>query len=372
MTAERQTIAVTGSDGFIARNLLIRLREQGFETHAINRRTSPDDLRRMLLESDVVFHLAGANRPRDPEEFERSNCDYTQLIANTLAQAPKGPLVVFSSSAKAEEPGEYGRTKRAAEKTLLELASKTAATVAILRLPNVFGKWARPNYNSAVATMCHNLARGLPIQIEDAGAPLTLLYIDDLVDHFLDLLAAPPRDSGFVVPRPVYRTTVGSVAGHIASFAEGRLSGRVEQVGCGLERALYATYVSSLPNEAFSYEIAPKVDERGSFTEVVKTPTSGQVSVLTVVPGAIRGGHYHHSKVEKFLVVQGRARFRFRNIADGQTYEVETSNEQFMVVETIPGWTHDITNIGDDPLICLVWANEGFDPQRPDTIAMPV
>ena len=371
MTSEQRTIAVTGSDGFIGRNLLTRLGEQGFATHPIRRGTRPDDVRRILLASDVVFHLAGVNRPSDPDEFERSNCDYTRLIAKALADSKRAPLVVFSSSAKAEEPGEYGRTKRTAEDTLLDLAAK-GATVAILRLPNVFGKWARPNYNSVVATLCHNFARGLPVHIDDAGAALTLLHIDDLVDHFLHLVAAPPRESGFVVPRPVYRTTVGAVAGHIASFADGRLCGRVEQVGSGLERALYATFVSALPVEACSYELAPKTDERGSFTELLKTPASGQVSVLTSVPGATRGGHYHHSKVEKFVVAQGRARFRFRNIADGQTHELETSGDRAVVVETIPGWTHDITNVGDDLLICVVWANEIFDPQRPDTVAMPL
>jgi UDP-2-acetamido-2,6-beta-L-arabino-hexul-4-ose reductase len=372
MTSEQRTIAVTGSDGFIGRNLLTRLAEQGFATHAIHRGTRPDDVRRILLASDAVFHLAGVNRPTDPDEFERSNGDYTRLIAKALADTERVPLVVFSSSTKAEEPGEYGRTKRTAEEILLDVAGKGAATVAILRLPNVFGKWARPNYNSVVATLCHNFARGLPVQIDDAGAALALLYIDDLVDHFLHLLAAPPRESGFVVPRPVHRTTVGAVAGHIASFAEGRPCGCVEQVGSGLERALYATFVSALPIEAYSYELAPKTDERGSFTEVLKTPASGQISFLTSVPGAIRGGHYHHSKVEKFVVTQGRARFRFRNIADGQTHEFETSSDRAIVVETIPGWTHDITNVGDDLLICVVWANEIFDPQRPDTVAMPL
>lgn len=371
MTPEQRTIAVTGSDGFIGRNLLTRLRERGIAVGAINRATSPSDLREIVLRSDAVVHLAGVNRSDDPEEFTRSNRDYTRMIADAVRASSTKPLVLLTSSTRAGEPSDYGRTKAEAEGIMLELAAAGAATVGILRLPNVFGKWARPNYNSAVATFCHNLARGLPIEIVDPEAPLSLLYIDDLVEQFLDLLASPAT-SGLVEPTNVYRITVGQVASFLQSVAQGRRAGCIEEVGGGLERALYATFVSYLPVEEFGYAIAQHADDRGSFSEVLKTRSSGQVSVLTAHPGARRGGHYHHTKVEKFLVVRGRACFRFRNIANGDTCEIDTCDAVPTVVETIPGWAHDITNSGSELLVALIWASELFDPRRPDTIAMPL
>ena len=372
MRFERRRIAVTGSDGFIGRNLMVRLAERGFATQPINRRTTPEELKSIIADSDAIFHLAAANRPSDLQDFQRSNCDLTRAIADAIADAKTKPLVVFSSSVRSGEPGDYGRTKRISEEILLELAAKRAATVAVLRLPNVFGKWARPNYNSAIATFCHNLARGLPITIDDAEAPLSLLYIDDLVEQFLDLLAAPPAESGLIEPQCVHQTTVGEAARFIATLAEGRRSGSVEAVGSGLERALYATFISFLPPDDFSYPLEPNTDNRGSFTEFLKTPASGQVSLLTAEPGATRGGHYHHSKVEKFVIVHGQAKFRFRNVADGRTHEIDTSAARPVVVETIPGWTHDITNTGDDVMVGVIWANERFDRERPDTIAAPL
>ena len=370
MPPEQHKVAVTGSDGFIGRNLMVRLEERGFAAAPINRKTTAAELKAIIADCDAVFHLAAANRPSDWRDFEHSNCDFTRSISDAIADAGRKPLVVFSSSVRAGEPGDYGRTKRISEEILLDLAAKGAATSVILRLPNVFGKWAQPNYNSAIATFCHNLARGLPIAIDDPEAPLSLLYIDDLVDQFLKLLDSPPTVGGLVEPNGVHRTTVGKVAQFIATVAEGRRDGSVETVGTGLERALYATFIASLPPDEFSYALEPHTDNRGSFTEFLKTPASGQVSLLTAAPGATRGGHYHHSKVEKFVIVQGQAKFRFRNILDGRTHEIDTSGEAPVVVETIPGWTHDITNVGDDVLIGVIWANERFDRERPDTVAM--
>jgi UDP-2-acetamido-2,6-beta-L-arabino-hexul-4-ose reductase len=320
--------------------------------------------------SDVIFHLAAANRPESSDEYARSNRDYTRTVADAVAASPRRPLVIHSSTGKVGEPGEYASTKEQGEAILLDLAESGAATVAVFRLPNVFGKWARPNYNSAVATFCHNVARGLPIRIDDAAAPLSLLYIDDLIQRWLALLASPPAESGFINLRHVHRTTVGAIATQIAEIAEARKSGRVGSVASGFERALYVTYVSYLPPEDFSYALEQHTDARGTFAEVLKTASSGQFSFLTARPGVTRGGHYHHSKVEKFVVVHGRARFRFRQVLSGEECEIETAADEPFVVETIPGWTHDITNTGEDLLVALVWANELFDPERPDTIAM--
>jgi UDP-2-acetamido-2,6-beta-L-arabino-hexul-4-ose reductase len=365
-------VAVTGAAGFIGKNLLVRLREAGFETHPLTRETSDEQLRGAIGTSDVIFHLAGANRPKDPAEYDRSNIDYSKAVAEAVAESAKKPLLLFSSTAKAEEDSDYGRSKRAAEDMLLDLGHSGVATVLAYRLPNIFGKWARPNYNSAVATFCHNLARGLPVRIDDPDAPLTLVYIDDLIDDWLERIARPAATSGRVAPAVTYETTVGDVAERIRRFAETRRSGEVGSVASGLDRALYATFVSCLPPDSFSYALVSHVDERGSFTEMLRTAESGQVSCLTAHPGVTRGGHYHHSKVERFLVVHGRARFRFRNIASGETHEVTTAAGEPAIVETIPGWSHDITNIGDDLLVALLWANEPFDPDRPDTVAMPL
>jgi UDP-2-acetamido-2,6-beta-L-arabino-hexul-4-ose reductase len=280
--------------------------------------------------------------------------------------------VGFSSSRRASDDTGFGRSARACEEALLRLGERGEAVVAVYRLPGVFGKWARPNYNSVVATFCHNLARGLPIRIDDPAAPLSLLYVDDLIEQWRALLEAPPAASGYLEAGQVHETTVGELAETIGAFALGRASGRVENVACGLQRALYATFVAALPAEAFSYPLVAHTDPRGSFAEVLKTREGGQVSVLTAEPGVTRGGHYHHSKVEKFLVVHGHARFRFRHILDGETFELMTSAERPVVVETIPGWTHDITNVGNGVMVSLLWANEIFDRARPDTVLMPV
>ena len=370
MKPDPATIAVTGAGGFIGANLLVRLAERGFEVRAITRETPEGDARTALGDSDVVFHLAGVNRPADPAEFTRTNRDHARWVADAIAAGGRRPLVVYSSSIQAGNGSDYGRSKLAGEEAMIELAERGLAKAFVYRLPNIFGKWARPNYNSAVATFCHNLARGLPIMVDDPDAPLPLLYIDDLIDQWLALMAAPPSDGGLVEPTQIHHVTVGAVADRIRAFAEGREGGDIAEVGCGLSRALYATFVAALPETRFSYPLDPHIDERGSFTEVLRTPASGQISCLTANPGVTRGGHYHHSKVEKFLVVHGEARFRFRHVLTGEAHEVRTAADRPVVVETIPGWTHDVTNMGNDVMVALVWANETFDPDRPDTVAM--
>ena len=371
MPSEPRVVAVTGAAGFIGRNLVVRLEELGHDVRQITRTTTLEDAEAALAAADAVFHLAGAVRPTDPEDFARTVA-FASVVSGAIGRGGRRPLVVYSSSRKAGDHTDYGRSKRACEDAILQLGERDQATVAVFRLPNVFGKWARPNYNSCVATFCHNLARDLPIRIDDPAAPLSLLYVDDLIEQWRALIDAPPAASGYVDAQQVYDTTVGEMAATLEAFADGRRSGRIENVGSGLERALYATFVAALPSEAFSYPLVAHTDPRGSFAEVLKTRAGGQVSVLTAEPGAVRGGHYHHSKVEKFLVVHGQARFRFRHILNGETYELTTSAERPVVVETIPGWTHDITNVGDGVMVSLLWASEVFDRARPDTVLMPV
>lgn len=371
MKAERPAVAITGANGFIGRNLAVRLGELDYPVLPITRDTPVDDARQALGASDVVFHLAGVNRANDPGDFLRGNRDYTASVADAIAAGGRHPLLILASSQKAVEDTLYGASKLAGEEVALGLGD--AATVSVWRLPNIFGKWARPDYNSAVATFCHNIARGLPIDIHDRTAPLRLLHVDDLIDQWLGLIAAvPPTASGVVEPKTVYTSSVGEIADLITEIAACRSMGEVGDVGTGLSRALYATFISYLPEASFSYCLVPHRDPRGSFTEMLKTPSSGQTSYFTAHPGVTRGGHYHHAKVEKFLVVHGEARFRFRHILTGDEHEIVTSATEPVVVETIPGWTHDVTNVGGGELVAIVWANEVFDHDRPDTVAMPL
>jgi UDP-2-acetamido-2,6-beta-L-arabino-hexul-4-ose reductase len=368
MSSEAGAVTITGADGFIGRNLRLRLAEHGRAAIPIARDSSLAELRDALAKSDVVFHLAGANRPRDPAEFTAVNRDFTALLAKEIAAAERRPLVIYASSARAAGDDDYGQSKRAGEEALEALGE--AATVSVWRLPNVFGKWARPNYNSVVATFCHNAARGLPLKIDDPDSRLSLLYVDDLIDQWLELIANPPESSGFAEPRDVHSLTVGELARTIHGFVAGRERGEVSDVATGLRRALYASFVAALPIADASRALASHEDPRGSFVEFLKTGSSGQISCFTAVPGATRGGHYHHSKVEKFLVAHGRGRFRFRHALTGETYELVSSADEPAIIETIPGWAHDVTNIGEDNLVVLTWANEPFDPERPDTYAM--
>jgi len=369
----RAGIVVTGADGFIGRNLTVRLNEMNtWEVRPIEVASSVEDWREAVSAAEVVVHLAGVNRPLDPAEFMTGNRDtVATLIAAVEATGRRIPIIL-TSSARADDDSAYGLSKKAAEETLLAFADRTGNPVHIFRLPNVFGKWCRPNYNSAVATFCHNVARGLPITVNDPSAPLSLVYIDDVVAAIIDLATARPAGRGFRTVAPVYRTTVGEVADLIRRFRDDRRDALIESVGVGLIRALYATFVAALPPEAFSYPLVAHTDPRGSFSEMLKTRTSGQFSYFTAHPGVTRGGHYHHSKTEKFLVVEGEARFRFRHILTGEAHEVRTSGAVPVVVETVPGWTHDITNIGHGALISLLWANEIFDRDRPDTVAEKV
>lgn len=371
MPHDSRRIAVTGAAGFIGRNLTVRLAELGHTVSALTRETPVETAAAVLAAAEVVVHLAGAVRPSDPSEFDRTQT-YAGWVADCIERGGRRPLVICSSSVRAGDDTEYGRSKRAVEQVLFDLDEAGRARAAVYRLPNVFGKWARPNYNSVVATFCHNLARGLPIRVDAAAAPLSLLYVDDLIEQWARMIAEPPARGGLFYADKVYQTTVGQLAAAIGAFADGRGCGQVLQVGVGLERALYATFVSALPTEAFSYPLKANTDARGSFTEMLKTPASGQVSYFTAHPGVTRGGHYHHSKVEKFLIVHGEALFRFRHILSGDLHEVRASGEQPLVVETVPGWTHDVTNVGDGVMVSLIWANEVFDRERPDTVAMRV
>jgi UDP-2-acetamido-2,6-beta-L-arabino-hexul-4-ose reductase len=365
-------VLVTGANGFIGQNLLVHLHELGIETVRYTRDMAMTDLAKGLVGIDFVFHLAGINRPKDVAEFTEGNTKLTLQLCDLIRESGRKIPVLYSSSIQAEANNPYGISKLAAEEALQALENDTHSPVYLYRLPNVFGKWSRPNYNSAVATFCHNIANDLPIQINDPMALVQLVYVDDVIKDFLRLLKQQPQGVNRPEVSPVYTIAVGELVEKINSFKAGRESMTTDSVGIGFTRALYSTYLSFLPPKQFAYSLPVHVDQRGRFVEMLKTKDSGQFSFFTAHPGITRGGHYHHTKNEKFLVIQGKARFGFRHIITDENYELLTNGEKPEVVETVPGWSHDITNIGDNEMIVLLWANEVFDRNLPDTFSHKV
>lgn len=373
-------VLITGANGFFGRNLQLRLSERkDVQVLGFTREHRLEQLPDLLRGVDFVFHLAGVNRPQDPSEFAAGNADLTLALCKAVAGAARASgrkmPILHTSSTQAGLDNPYGRSKQEAEDALRAAGRDPLVPVHVFRLPNVFGKWCKPNYNSAVATFCHNIARGLPIQINDPQAPVTLVYIDDVLDRFIQIMDgadASVGPDGFESVAPQYTVTVGELARQLQSFKDSRISLMADRVGVGLTRALYSTYVSYLPVESFAYEIPQHADPRGVFVEMLKTPDCGQFSFFTAHPGVTRGGHYHHSKTEKFLVIRGDAKFRFRHMQTGQVHELLTNGARSQIVETVPGWTHDITNVGEGEMVVMLWANEVFDRARPDTFACPV
>jgi UDP-2-acetamido-2,6-beta-L-arabino-hexul-4-ose reductase len=377
MNLSARRILVTGANGFIGKNVVVRLRE--LSNVSVTRFVRGDDVSlfsQLIAQADAVVHLAGENRPADEAAFAQVNSGLTAALCSAIEQEFRSmgrhvPLVLASST-QAERDNPYGVSKLAAEGAVQALAVATGNPCVIFRLPGVFGKWCKPNYNSVVATFCHNIGRELPVQISDAATSLRLVYVDDVVTALLAALEG--RASGCVQARvePEYLVTLGELADQIRRFGDCRTTLMTERVGTGFARALYATYVSYLPKERFSYAVQEHADPRGVFVEMLKTPDSGQFSYFTAHPGITRGGHYHHTKTEKFLVIRGEALFRFRHLVTDELVELRTSGSTPQVVDTIPGWSHDITNVGNEEMVVMLWANENFDREKPDTVASKV
>jgi len=366
-------VLVTGADGFIGKNLMISLqRNPSIEIIKFTRDCSIDELPSLVEQVDFIFHLAGINRPVDENEFTVGNADLTATICQIIQASGRKIPILLTSSSQAERHNAYGKSKLQAEMHLLNLHMQTDNKVYIYRLPNVFGKWCKPNYNSAVATFCHNISRGLPIQVNDPSAKLNLVHIGAVVSSFISILSTQPEDQLYVNVAPVYQVTLGELVQQLYKFRDSRESLITEPVGDGFTRVLYATYISYIPPDKFNYGLTKHEDKRGCFVEMLKTRDSGQFSFFTAHPGVTRGGHYHHVKTEKFLVIKGKARFGFRHIVTDEVVEIFTSGEMPEVVETVPGWSHDVTNIGDDELVVMLWANENFDREKPDTVAYKV
>lgn len=361
-------VLVTGANGFLGKNLLVHLREQNVECVTFTREMRPDKIGNLLEGVDFVFHFAGVNRPKEASEFTEGNAALTEYLCDAIRASARKIPVLYSSSIQAEATNPYGESKLAAEKALITLEKETGSPVYLYRLPNVFGKWSRPNYNSAVATFCYNIANDLPVQINDPSSVIRLVYIDDVIKSFVSHLNGVQAGVQKPVISPEYKITVGDLVDQIKRFKSGNQTMVAEAVGTGLVRALFSTYLSFLKPEQFAYPLAAHADPRGRFVEMLKTKDSGQFSYFTAHPGITRGGHYHHSKNEKFLVIQGKARFCFRQIVTGETYTILTEGHTPEVVQTVPGWSHDITNVGDTEMIVMLWANEIFDREHPDTV----
>ncbi|MCH7312338.1 NAD-dependent epimerase/dehydratase family protein [Acinetobacter sp. ANC 4805] len=366
-------ILVTGSNGFIAKNLIQFLSEKPeVEILKVHRGSSEQELKEFILAADWIVHLAGINRPLNESEFIEGNVTLTEKIAQILKGEHKKTPVILSSSIQADRDNAYGKSKLGGEQALEKLHTEQGNPVYICRLANVFGKWSRPNYNSAVATFCHNVANDLPLQINDANALIRLVYVDDVVETFWNMInGSISVDQTFQI-QPEYQITVGDLAETLNGFKESRDTLITDRVGTGLTRALYSTYLSFLRPAQFDYSVPKYGDARGVFVEMLKTPDAGQFSYFTAHPGITRGGHYHHTKTEKFLVIKGKALFKFKHVVSGEFYQLETHGDEPRIVETVPGWTHDITNIGDDEMVVMLWANEIFDRSKPDTYAMPI
>jgi len=366
-------VLVTGSNGFIAKNLIQFLSEKSdINILSYNRNSTAEQLEQAVIAADWIVHLAGVNRPLDEQEFIEGNITLTQKIVDILKFANKPTPIVLSSSIQAERDNAYGQSKLGGEQVLLDLQKEQANPVYICRLANVFGKWSRPNYNSAVATFCYNVANDLPIQINDPDAMIRLVYIDDVVDTFWRMLEGSYTPKTHFMIEPEYQISVCDLAKTLYEFKESRNSLITAPVGTGLQRALYSTYLSFLQPAQFDYSVPKYGDERGVFVEMLKTSDAGQFSYFTAHPGITRGGHYHHSKTEKFLVIKGKALFKFQHVVTGEFYQLKTDGDDPRIVETVPGWTHDITNIGEEEMVVMLWANEIFDRDRPDTYAMPL
>lgn len=365
-----KTILITGSGGFIGKNLIWELRSKGYEDlRLFDLDTDPGLLDAYTKDCDFVFHLAGVNRPEKQEEFMKGNFGFTDTLLASLKKNKNTCPILITSSIQAALDNPYGRSKKAGEELLFSHARQTGSTVYVFRLPNVFGKWCRPNYNSAVATFCHNIARDLPIQVNDPGAILSLVYIDDVLDAFLGALQGDVlKEDGFCRVSTVYTVKLGRIVELLREFKESRTNLSVPNMAKGFEKVLYSTYLSYLPENQFSYPLKMNTDNRGSFTEIIRTAERGQFSVNVSKPGITKGNHWHHTKNEKFLVVSGKALIRFRRIGTGEVIDYHMSGERLEVVDIPPGYTHTIINEGEGDLVTFMWANEQYDPDRPDTI----
>lgn len=374
-------ILVTGAKGFVGKNLVAELENikygkdktypltQDIEIYEYDIDTDKSMLSEFCKDCDFVFNLAGVNRPETESEFMSGNFGFASDLLDELKKSNNTCPVMLSSSTQAALDNPYGKSKKAGEDLFFDYSKKTGARVLVYRFPNVFGKWCRPNYNSAVATFCNNIANDLPIQVNDRSHKMTLVYIDDVVNELINALCEAETKDGDYCKVPVeHNTTLGEIVDLIYSFKQSREDKSVPDMTEGsFSKKLYSTYLSYLPTDKFSYPLKMNIDNRGSFTEILRTADRGQVSVNISKTGITKGQHWHHTKNEKFLVVSGKGVIRFRKIGEEKVYEYFVSGDKLEVVDIPTGYTHNIENLGDTDMVTVMWCNECFNPDKPDT-----
>lgn len=370
-------ILVTGAKGFVGKNLIAELKNQKFiDLMECDIDTSPEELDMFARDCSFVYHLAGVNRPENPEEFMTGNFGFTTILLDNLMKYGNKSPILITSSIQAEHDNPYGKSKKAGEDLIFDYGRENNVPVYVYRLPNVFGKWCRPNYNSAVATFCNNVANDLPIQVNDPNVDMKLVYIDDVIYSFIDKLinvkSSILEKGNFEEVKPVHEIKLGEIVDLIYSFKESRNNLQVPNLGDTFIKKLYSTYLSYLPKDKFSYPLKMNMDNRGSFTEFLKSSERGQVSINISKPGITKGQHWHHTKNEKFLVVSGKGVIRFRRLDSEEIIEYFVSGEKLEVVDIPVGYTHNIENLGEMDMVTVMWVNEVFDKERPDTYYLEV
>lgn len=378
-------ILITGTKGFIGKNLvacLNNIKEGKDKTFPISTDiniyeydidTDPTLLDEYCRTADFVYNLAGVNRPKEQSEFMSGNFGFASTLLDTLKKYNNKCPVMLSSSTQAALDNPYGKSKKSGEDLFFKYAKETGAKVLVYRFPNVFGKWCRPNYNSAVATFCHNIAHDLPITVNDRSVVMNLAYIDDVVTELINALMGKENRSGeYCEVLVVHTITLGEIVDLIYSFKESRKTRAIPNMADEFTKKLYATYLSHLPTDKFSYPLKMNIDARGSFTEIIRTPERGQFSVNISKPGITKGNHWHNTKNEKFLVVSGKGVIRFRRVDSDEILEYYVSGDKLEVVDIPVGYTHNIENLGEGDMVTIMWANECFDPEKPDTYFLEV
>jgi UDP-2-acetamido-2,6-beta-L-arabino-hexul-4-ose reductase len=367
-------ILVTGAKGFIGKNLIAELQNRDYsEIFEYDQDTDPYLLDVYCKEADFVFHLAGVNRSKELSDFMKGNFGFTSDLLGLLKKHNNNCPVMISSSIQAELDNPYGKSKKEGENLIFSYSKETKAKVLVYRFPNVFGKWSRPNYNSVIATFCYNISHDLPIKVNDPNVIMTLVYIDDVVNELINALEDNENKIGLYCEVPVTHTvSLGKIVDHLYSFKKSREEWSVPNMADTFTKKLYSTYLTYLPINKFSYELKMNIDHRGSFTEFIKTSDRGQVSVNILKPGITKGNHWHHSKCEKFLVVSGTGVIRFRKVDSEKVIEYFVNGDKLEVVDIPAGYTHNIENLGNNDLVTIMWVNEVFDPENPDTYYLEV
>lgn len=366
-------VLVTGAKGFIAKNLIWQLKNNNIEVYEFTRENKVEVLDEFISDCDFIFHLAGVNRPKNEVEFQYGNTELTKILLGKMSNNEKSIPILFTSSIQVEKDNPYGISKKECEQLILKYGKEHNVKTFIYRLPNVFGKWCRPNYNSVIATFCNNISRGLDIRVDDPDTVLNLVYIDDIVEEFINALNCNENRIGEYCKIPIsYEITLGKIEKLIRSFKESRENLYIPNMNNQFEKNLYSTYLSYLPNDEFKYKLKMNIDDRGSFTEFIKTLERGQVSINISKPGIVKGNHWHHTKNEKFLVVKGKGNIQLRDINKDEIIEYHVNGENLEVIDIPPGYTHNIINEGNEDMVTVMWANEIFNPEKPDTYYMPV